>query len=373
MESLIHVLLVEDDADDAFLTVRTLERGGYAVASRRVEDADAMQDALHAQPWDVVLSDWSMPRFGGLAALRVLRDSAVDTPFVIVSGTVTEDAAIAAMREGARDYLLKGRLQRLCAVIARELRERDDRRARRQAEQTLVRTEKLRLLGQSTAGIAHDLSNVFAPIPLLISEAEVQAAAGDFAEVRATLADLRRVFDRSMVLLHRIRYISKRTQDVPLQSVEMNQLVEHAIAISRPRASTRRRPMPVIDRQFGVLPVFPGQSAEIVSALVNLLVNAIDALADGGIIRVGTGYNDDSVWVRVTDNGPGMSAEVQRKLAEPFFTTKGEQGTGLGVAMVRGCVDLHGGSMVIESAEGFGTSVTLWFPRAASGAGDGRA
>ena len=363
MATLIHVLLVEDDEDDAFLTVRALERGGYAVVSERVEDADAMRRALLTRAWDIVLSDWSMPRFSGLEALRVLRDSALDTPFMIVSGTVQDAAAVDAMREGARDYLIKGRLERLSAAVDRELRERDDRRALRQAEQTLARTEKLRLLGQAAAGVSHDLCNVLTPIPLLLSASQASLDVGDTVDIRRNLKDIRQVFDRTMEILDRLRYFSKPLAPSAQRAVEMDALLVEAVALAKPRAVERLRPRPVIELQLGAPPKFMGQPAEIMSALVNVLVNAIDAMESGGLIRASTGHSDESVWAQVTDRGPGMSAEVLARLAEPFFTTKGELGTGLGVAMVRGCVERHGGTMEIESEVGRGTSVTLRFPR----------
>lgn len=367
MATLIHVLLVEDDEDDAFLTLRTLERGGFAVDSRRVDEPDAMRDALRAQRWDIVLSDWSMPRFSGLEALRVLRDSAMDTPFIIVSGTVRDDAAVDAMREGARDYLIKGRLERLCAAVSRELHERDGRRALRRAEQTLARTEKLRLLGQAAAGVSHDLCNVLAPIPLLISDTESRIDEGDMDNIRRNLADIRRSFDRTLEILDRLRYYGRPPEESARHAVEIDALVAEAVALAQPRAVERRRPRPVIELQLGAPPPFRGQPAEIVSALVNLLVNAIDALENGGHICVRTGHSDERVWVQIQDDGPGMTAEVQQRVTEPFFTTKGAFGTGLGLAMVRGCVEQHGGTMDLESAAGRGTTFTLSFPRAVDG------
>jgi two-component system cell cycle sensor histidine kinase/response regulator CckA len=133
----LRVLLVEDSPADAKLVVYELQELDPAVITERVDEAAAMIEALGRGPWDVILSDWSMPRFGALAALRIAREAAPDVPFLIVSGTVGEEAAADAMRAGARDYVLKDRLSRLRPAIERELRERDERRARRSSEDAL--------------------------------------------------------------------------------------------------------------------------------------------------------------------------------------------------------------------------------------------
>src|SRR6266498_517678 len=130
----LRVLLIEDSDDDAALVVRTLRRGGYDLTYTRVESAEAMRDALARHPWDLVISDYSMPQFSGPAALQLLHEVGIDLPFIIVSGTIGEEPAVAAMKAGAHDFLMKGNLTRLIPAVARELREAVERRERRQAE-----------------------------------------------------------------------------------------------------------------------------------------------------------------------------------------------------------------------------------------------
>ncbi len=130
----LRVLLVEDSEDDALLLLRALQRGGYQPTWKRVDTAGALEAALQ-EPWDLVLSDYEMPRFDAIAALRLVQAHAGDLPFIIVSGAIGEDAAVAAMKAGAHDYLMKGNLARLVPAIERELREADVRRTRRLAEQ----------------------------------------------------------------------------------------------------------------------------------------------------------------------------------------------------------------------------------------------
>ncbi len=132
----LEVLLVEDSEDDALLLLRQLRRGGYEPVWKRVDTAEAMETALDERGWDLVVSDHSMPTFSSVAALDLLRRKGfVDLPFIIVSGQIGEDAAVAAMKAGAHDYLMKDNLARLNTAIERELREAEVRRERRRAEE----------------------------------------------------------------------------------------------------------------------------------------------------------------------------------------------------------------------------------------------
>ena len=133
----LRILLVEDNPDDAELVLRTLRKGGYSLDSLRVDNEQDLKDALENSTWDVVLSDYSMPGFSGLAALNILKEQNLDLPFIIISGTIGEEVAVEAMRLGAHDYLMKNNLIRLVPAIQRELHDANERYARRIAEQTL--------------------------------------------------------------------------------------------------------------------------------------------------------------------------------------------------------------------------------------------
>ena len=138
----LRVLFVEDSQPDAVLLTRALERGGFQPVCERVDTAEAMQAALNKGSWDLILADHSMPTFSAPEALELLTKKLIDIPFIIVSGHIDEETAVAAMRMGAHDYIMKDRLARLVPAVERELREAEVRRARRESEAELRRAHE---------------------------------------------------------------------------------------------------------------------------------------------------------------------------------------------------------------------------------------
>jgi PAS domain S-box-containing protein len=134
MKKELNVLIVEDSDDDAQLMKHEIERGGYDVITERVDRKADMQAALARRPWDIILSDYSMPQFSAMEALATLKATGLDIPFIVISGTIGEETAVAALKAGAHDFFVKAKLARLIPAIDRELRDAETRRSRREAE-----------------------------------------------------------------------------------------------------------------------------------------------------------------------------------------------------------------------------------------------
>src|ERR1044071_5557060 len=130
----LRILLIEDSEDDARLVLREIQHGGYDVEFERVETAEAMRAALARQAWDLIICDFSLPRFSAPKALELLKKSGQDLPFIIVSGTIGEESAVNALKAGAHDFIIKGNFARLIPAIQRELDDADVRRERRARE-----------------------------------------------------------------------------------------------------------------------------------------------------------------------------------------------------------------------------------------------
>lgn len=147
MRKSLHVLVVEDSEDDTLLIVNELQQIGYDLSYKRVETPKAMDDALCQAGWDLIVSDYFMPRFSAPEALKLVKKAGLEIPFIIITGSVGEDIAVAAMKAGAHDYLMKDNLARLCPAIERELKEAESRRERKRAEEALKESrEQLRNL-----------------------------------------------------------------------------------------------------------------------------------------------------------------------------------------------------------------------------------
>ena len=130
----LRVLIIEDSEDDVLLIIRELKKGGYNPVYEQVETAAAMRKALQEKQWDIILCDYKMPKFNAPSAIAVLKNANIDIPLIIVSGTMGEETAVECMRLGAKDYIMKSNLSRLCQAIARELEDAKVRKKQKQAE-----------------------------------------------------------------------------------------------------------------------------------------------------------------------------------------------------------------------------------------------
>jgi signal transduction histidine kinase len=233
----------------------------------------------------------------------------------------------------------------------------------RASQDVLQRTEKLRSLGQMAAGLSHDLKNVLNPLSLQLQGAQRAPTKGNVASTAESIDAARVTLRRAAEMLERLRDFSRQSPEAKLEQIDLNHIVHEAVELARPQMASRG------GGRLSAIRVEPGtpqrilaRPGEVLSAIVNLVVNAIDAMPEGGTITVRTGEADGKAWVQVADDGPGMTAELRQKVFEPFFTTKGADGTGLGLAMVFACMERQGGSVSLESEPGAGAKFTLRFP-----------
>jgi signal transduction histidine kinase len=245
------------------------------------------------------------------------------------------------------------------------------------SREVLARTEKLRALGQMAAGVSHDLKNVLSPLFLLVQL--LKRKPKDPAIIETAALQIEQVVRRGVETVERLRAFSRQTPE-ETKPAELNRLVKEAIDLSKPRLLRIGSPID-LRVELGDPPVVALQPSELVTSVLNLIVNAVDAMPDGGRITVRTGLgervptdgdpgDDDpppTGWVAVEDDGPGIPPELERRIFEPFFTTKGEEGTGLGLALVYAFVRRHGGAIQVDTQLGRGTRFTLSFPAVRQG------
>jgi two-component system cell cycle sensor histidine kinase/response regulator CckA len=376
MSKALRALFVEDSERDAELLLYELEESGYLVTHTRVQTAEAMKAALESASWDVVFSDYSMPTFNAMGALDVLKASGLDLPFIIVSGTIGEETAVAALKAGAHDFLVKARLARLIPALERELRDVCVRRERLQLEDRLRQSQKMEGIGRLAGGIAHDFNNILTTIGGY-SEMILEQIGAD-KPISADLVEIRTAVDRAAQLTRQLLAFS-RQQVFRIEELDLREVV-------RGMQSMLQR---LIGEDVVVKLILPDRlqplradRVQLEQVLMNIAANARDAMPKGGRFTIATSIasaeavvgitglpaaDGDYVQLTMSDSGTGMDARTRERLFEPFFTTKElGKGTGLGMATVYGIVQQLGGYIAVSSEVGKGTTFTLFFPASAA-------
>ena len=376
MGQALRVLIVEDNERDAVLLIRELRRGGYDLTFERVETPEAMLAALERQAWDLIVSDYSMPRFGAPAALKIVRNKGLDLPFIIVSGTVGEDVAVESMRAGACDFMPKGEFLRLLPAIERELREAALRAQHKATEDQLRQAQKVEALGQLTGGIAHDFNNllgvIVGNIDMLLDTLKTDPDRAELAE------DALNAALRGAELTKRLLAVA-RQQPLTERVIDLNERLPELVAMLQ---RTLGAEIHISTSLAGDLWAARADPSQVADAVLNLAINARDAMPDGGALTIETANvtvdevfltapselaPGDYVMLSVTDTGMGMPADVIARAAEPFFTTKPPgKGTGLGLSMIYGFAKQSKGHLSIYSEVGLGTTIRLYLPKAQS-------
>lgn len=489
---LLRVLLVEDSEDDALLILRELKRADYKVVYQRVETPGDLKDALAKSPWDLVISDYSLPHFSGIAALKIIEEFNIDLPFLMVSGTIDEEMAVAAMKAGANDYLMKGNLKRLVPAVQRELREAFVRSEHQQAEERLreqaalldvtqdaiivcnlddkirlwnasaerlygwtskevigkiaaellfdivpiqyknaqkilikkqawqgefqqhtknkeiiivesrwkllldpqgepksilivntditekkqlsaqfLRSQRLESIGTLAGGIAHDLNNVLAPILMAVQLLKMKLTDPQGQKLLSTMeSSAKRGADIVKQVLTFARGVEGDRGEIQIKHLirEIYQMVRETF----PKSIEIKVNTP------SDLWLIHGDTTQLQQVLLNLCVNARDAMVKGGSLTI-TAQNTvidaqcakmypqaeegPYLLLSVADTGIGISPNTVSKIFEPFFTTKPVgKGTGLGLSTSLGIVKSHGGFITVDSQEGKGTCFNVYLP-----------
>ncbi|MGO4703480.1 response regulator [Dyella sp. 2RAB6] len=364
----IRVLQIEDSLPDAELVISELDADAIDFEVRLVDDEVGYVRELEDFKPHIVLSDLSMPGFSGERALELLREHDRDLPFIYVSATLGEEAAIAALRNGATDYILKQNPARLASAVRRALREHEAQKAQRRAEAELIRAQRFESLAMLAGGLSHDLRNLLQP--LLLAGESLQDYQDDprLARLGKLVRDCgRRGLDMVQSMLSFARG-ARRAEQVRVGALldALNLLLQGSV----PRNVTLV--LAVDDPELS----FSGNHTELQQCLLNLSLNAIQAMPGGGELRIEAGQQalaseffeagesaNEGRYLRlsVTDTGCGMDEATLAHLYEPFYTTK-EGGTGLGLLSCKRIVASHGGAMRVESVLGQGSGFHLYLP-----------
>ncbi|PYM77701.1 MAG: hypothetical protein DME03_03485, partial [Candidatus Rokuibacteriota bacterium] len=257
-----------------------------------------------------------------------------------------------------------GGLEGLIAIVR-------DITAQREVEKQLRQSEKLTALGQLAGGIAHDFNNLLQAILGYAQLMKQNPRDIDFVSRSLNIVEAAAVDGSETV--RRIQQFARLRPDEQFVGVDVNQIVHDAVAIVRPRWEERiardNRPLD-LRLDLGTIETINGRPAALAELMTNLILNALDAMPDGGTLTVSTRSDPGRhITLTVTDTGVGMAETVRRRIFEPFFSTKGEGGSGLGLSMVYSIVRRHGGDIRVESEPARGATFTLTFPVASEPVG----
>ncbi|HWF18224.1 MAG TPA: ATP-binding protein, partial [Verrucomicrobiae bacterium] len=492
MKAPLHIIHVEDNPYDADLARALLNNAGIACEATCVKTPEELQEALNRPELDLILSDFSMPKFDGLSALRMSRKSRPEVPFIFLSGTIGEEVAIESIKEGATDYVIKDRMSRLPFCVRRAVREaaeaserrrmeerireqaalldraqdaiclndmsqqilfwnrsaerlygwkaweamgrncnqllfqddltapsealrnlirkgewqgelhqitKDRRRIivesrwtllrneggepksiliintditeKKQIEAQFLRTQRLETIGALAGGIAHDLNNALTPILMAGSLLRKELPTGDGARLLEMMIGSAQ---RGAEMVKQILSFSRGVGGTPVP-LQVQSLVNEMAQLAR---KTFSRSIKIEANIAEDLPEVTGNATQLHQVLLNLCVNARDAMPQGGTLTIETSSitlkgatlpdgrrSDPGVYVliKVSDTGHGIPPEIREKIFEPFFTTKEMgNGTGLGLSTVMGIVKTHGGFLDLTSQVGQGTTFKVYLP-----------
>jgi len=380
----IRTLIIEDSEDDAWLVVRLLQKEGYDPAYERVETRDAMHEALERETWDVIICDYKMPRFNGLEALKLYKDKGLDIPFIIVSGAIGEETAVAAMISGAHDYVMKNNLSRLVPAVQRELREAESRRELKQAEKEKEKLEaqnrqlrKTESLGRMAGAIVHHFNNLLQAI-IGNMQLAMRIMPRDSDPVKYMTAAMQAARDAEAITNQTITYLGDTSDKLePLDLCDLCRLFLPTLQAAIPKTVILETDLPSRG------PTITANANQMQQVLTNLVTNAWESVGDGqGVIHlrvkmvsaadIPTIHSpadwrpQDSVYgcLEVTDSGCGIADKDIENLFDPFFSSK-FIGRGLGLAVVLGIAKAHHGAVAVQSDPGQGSTFRVFLPASA--------
>jgi signal transduction histidine kinase len=230
------------------------------------------------------------------------------------------------------------------------------------AQEYMVRSEKLRALGEMAGGVAHDFNNI---LTVILGRAQLAIESVEDPVLKKSLTAIEQAALDGATTVRSLQEFTRVRKDRISDSVNVNHMVMSALQMAEPRLKEKTEKDGVaieVSTEFNVEGSVLGDIAELREALINIIFNAVDAMPDGGKISMKTWRENNQVVLSIADNGVGMSDQTKDKVFDPYFTTKGPSGVGLGLSMAYGIITRHGGDISVESSLGKGTTFYIRFP-----------
>jgi two-component system cell cycle sensor histidine kinase/response regulator CckA len=373
MKAPLQILHLEPDEKDAGLVQAALEAEGIVCMVERVETRADFVARLEHRNVDLILSDFTLPAFDGLSALDIARSKCPGIPFIIVSGTSGEELAIESLKRGATDYVPKQHLQRIVPAVTRAIQEVETHTERRRLQEQFIEAQKMEVVGQLASGVAHDFNNILAVI--IGYSALMKDALGPDHPQYKYAEEVWHAAEQATGLTRQLLVFSRKQKVQPVV-LDLNEVVEDLDKMLRRLINENVGLTMALGKKTGRVRADAGYVRQV---LINLVVNARDAMPNGGRLSIATSnvtldenyarthpeaVPGDYVMLAVSDTGVGMTDEVKAHLFEAFFTTKPKgKGTGLGLATCLTIVKQSVGHIAAYSELGKGTTFKVYFPR----------
>jgi len=394
MDSKLRALIIDDSSDDAFLIAHELQCGGFDLYWKHVETNLDLKAHLKTNSWDIALSDYSMPQFNALDAIATIRDISPGLPCIVISGTIGEETAVAAMHAGAQDFFVKGRLTRLCAAVRRQLVEVENLKLRKKAESDLRESEERRWKEREEAlqkeiearqkmerlyqeaqdanrikeNFLHNLSHELrTPMNAISGFTEILVdgicSLEEYPQIFAAIQ--RNVCAENKIINEILDFSRITTGQLTIESAPVNleELAKASLKMFQLVANSKGITVTLETKPF--TGVVLGDASRLGEVISHLLSNALKFTPNGGRIHMSLYQHESEVALQIKDTGEGITPDFLPHVFEYFrqadgSLTRRHGGLGLGLAIAQRLVELHGGDIKAQS-DGAGTGSTFTF------------
>jgi signal transduction histidine kinase len=368
MEKALKILMLEDLQDDVGLIERALKKQGLAFTSRRVDSRDEFSEALQTFKPDVILSDHALPQFNSLEALSIVQQTSLNVPFILVTGTVSEEFAVSCLKQGADDYVLKSNMVRLPSAIQNALKQRHHEEKRKKAEKTLRKqNEELVKINKELDSFVYSVShNLRAPLMSvlgLINLVQIENKKSDDG--------LNNYFGMMQHSIHKLDdtlkeildYSRNARSELNIEHVDMQKMIDESFErLMYMEGSEEIKRNTEIEAE-AALYTDAYRLAVIVNNLVSNAIKYRDPNKKQSQIDIRAKINSAALEMTFRDNGIGISEEFKPKIFDMFFrATERSEGAGLGLYIVKETIEKLMGTIEVESKLGEGTSFKLRVP-----------
>lgn len=370
MNKLLKVLMLEDIPEDAGLIERVLRKGGLSFISKVVDTREKFENALTTFNPDIILSDHTLPQFNSTEALKLWQSKGKDVPFILVTGTVSEEFAVSILKQGADDYLLKDNLTRLPSAIKSALQQRKAERKRKEAEITLC-AQNIELvkvneeLDQFVYSVSHNLRAPLMSMLGLVNLFQVNIQNGQYEDAPAYLSKIEHSIHKLDTTIKQILLYSKNSRSISaIEKVDLRLLVNGIFEeLQYFNAYHQEIEKKITVREDAVFYSDPGRLSFIFKNLISNAIKYADASKSTSFIHIDIAVNREEASIKVKDNGIGIDPVFLKRVFEMFFrATNKSDGAGLGLYIVKESIEKLKGHIEIESYPGTGTEISFSIP-----------